>query len=205
MIYIFCGEIKSFTQEEKEAIRRLFSAESSKLYTDGICRQKNLRQADRSLSCLWGLSRLSYYLGADVCSLPLKKTPDGKPYFENSGLKFSFSHSNRYFAVALSNSGDVGIDIEEDRLTPEKAVRLAERFFSEKEREYIRVSASPTRDFLTVWTFKEAYTKMIGKPLSDTARFDTEPLAKHRHTFTYRDATVTVCAETESEEVRIFS
>lgn len=85
----------------------------------------------------------------------------GKPYDKNSDTHFNLSHSGM-FAAAAFDECDVGIDIEVPRKVD---LKLAERFFSASENKLIKTSASPEKQFLRIWTRKEALIKAYGNAL----------------------------------------
>lgn len=82
-----------------------------------------------------------------------------KPYFENyENLHFNLSHSGNYAAAVLSDS-EVGCDIQKKENVD---IRIAERFFSAGEAEYVR----NTDDFFRIWALKESFIKAVGRGLS---------------------------------------
>lgn len=85
----------------------------------------------------------------------------GKPYFENVPVKFSISHTGNLWGCIMSYS-DVGLDLQEIKKNV-KAEKLAGRFFSEDEYEYVR--NNDIYGFFRVWTVKEAYVKYTGRGL----------------------------------------
>lgn len=87
----------------------------------------------------------------------------GKPYLNGyPSFHFNISHAHSAIAVAFSND-EVGIDIE---LVREADFKIAKRFFTINEAEYIRNSSNPTKAFYEIWTKKEAYIKYRGMGLS---------------------------------------
>ncbi|MEI6034328.1 MAG: 4'-phosphopantetheinyl transferase superfamily protein [Verrucomicrobiae bacterium] len=96
------------------------------------------------------------YTGLSSRDLVISQSPSGKPFFEGVDLHFNLSHSGGVIAAAFS--GDpVGLDIE-----PPGRQRdfhgIARRFFHPDEAEGI----SCERDFLDLWTAKEAVLKLAG-------------------------------------------
>ena len=90
--------------------------------------------------------------------------PNGKPYFVNSFLYFSLSHSGR-FAAALISEEPCGVDVEQVR--PEVAERLRERCLSDGER-------ARGCDFFEIWTEKECIAKLDGSGMrSHPSEIDT--------------------------------
>ena len=98
--------------------------------------------------------------------------PNGKPYFVNSSLYFSLSHSGR-FAAALISEEPCGVDVEQVR--PEVAERLRERCLSDGER-------ARGCDFFEIWTEKECIAKLDGSGMRNyPSEVDTlEPCWNHR-------------------------
>ena len=118
----------------------------------------------------------------------------GKPYFaEKEGVSFNLSHSDNMVACVLSISEDaapaaaVGVDIQRIPDDPQKAARVAERYFTANERASLP-SAEEKEAFCTafarLWTQKEAYVKCIGEGLSAMARSDTTEIAQN-HGFSF--------------------
>lgn len=86
----------------------------------------------------------------------------GKPYFEDSPLHFSISHTKKH-AFCLLASHPVGIDAEEkDRKID---LRLAEKILSEAERARFEKAADKRDALLRLWVLKEAAAKLTGEGL----------------------------------------
>lgn len=95
--------------------------------------------------------------------------PYGKPYVNSSAytnLHFNISHSGDYFVGAVSLDCFIGIDIEQIKPVEFDCI---EYFMSEQ--EIIQFHGFPLKEdkldyFYTIWTLKEAYSKMIGMGLN---------------------------------------
>ena len=87
---------------------------------------------------------------------PVKIAPDGKPSLEGDPLYFNLSHSGD-MAMCIISDTSVGCDIESMKKEPN--LKVAKRFFTEKEYESIR----DKRDFYRIWTLKESYVKLNGE------------------------------------------
>ena len=95
--------------------------------------------------------------------LPKILTTDrGKPYFPDSDLHFSISHTPHHAFCVLSKH-NVGIDAEEvDRNIN---LKLADRILSPVERAQYESAADPRTALLTFWVLKEAAAKLSGEGL----------------------------------------
>ena len=97
-------------------------------------------------------------------SIKLLRNENGKPYFENSTIRFNISHSRGVVACAITDVGEIGVDIEASDLLPERADGIMSRFFSQAECEMM---AGDITEFKRAWTKKEAAAKMHGVALAD--------------------------------------
>lgn len=99
---------------------------------------------------------ISEETGIDIGDAIINTDEMGKPYTD--GIFFNYSHSGDKVAACIG-SQPVGIDIE--RIT-DRSMRAAVRFATDKEQEFIGDSI---RNYLHIWTLKEAYFKCIGTGL----------------------------------------
>ncbi len=98
---------------------------------------------------------------------PIRRDPNGKPYFDApSAPSFSLSHTHRLCAALLASPqvGQVGLDLELLRPFPH-AKAVGERFFSPAEWDQFRASEFSELVFFRLWTQKEARAKMRGTGL----------------------------------------
>ena len=114
---------------------------------------------------------LSRYLTARPDALRFAYGPYGKPALngehKQSSLRFNMSHSRGMGLVAVSDTKELGVDVEYIR-ADFATEDIARRFFSPHEvaafnglSQELRVAA-----FFRCWTRKEAYIKAIGRGLS---------------------------------------
>ena len=80
-------------------------------------------------------------------------------------VEFNLSHSEDIALVAVARARPVGVDVQ--HWSPDvEHLRLAERFFSPRERDALRALADTsdgiTAGFFAAWTRKEAYLKASG-------------------------------------------
>lgn len=112
----------------------------------------------------------------------------GKPYTED--FCFSISHSRNMVFCAVSDA-DIGVDAEAVR---EIKRRDSYKLFTPSECEYVNNAEDLSVAFLTVWTKKEAYVKMLGLTIKDAA-VDTFSVLDCEFTTEYKDGfIITVCS-----------
>jgi 4'-phosphopantetheinyl transferase len=97
----------------------------------------------------------------------IEKNAFGKPYVKNSPIKYNLSHSGNFVLLAVSSCTEVGVDVEVIRDIP----NLESLFLNTlhiNEISYIKnlAPALILRNFLQIWTQKEAVVKALGKGLS---------------------------------------
>ena len=88
--------------------------------------------------------------------------PRGKPYFVDSPLHFSISHTKEHAFCVLA-ACPVGIDAEEK--TRGVNLRLAEKILSEAEKKRFTRWPDPQDALLRLWVLKEAEAKLTGEGL----------------------------------------
>ena len=101
---------------------------------------------------------LKLYCGA---SDALCHNDRGRPYFKNTDIRISISHSGGIWLCALSGS-EAGIDIE--RITDRNHLKIAERFFTPEETDFVKANGAD--GFFRLWVRKEAYVKYMGEGIS---------------------------------------
>lgn len=89
-------------------------------------------------------------------------TPRGKPYFRDSALHFSISHTKGHVFCALSDR-PIGVDAEE--LDRKANPNLAKKILSAGEYAQYAAATDKNRALLTFWVLKEAQAKATGEGL----------------------------------------
>lgn len=92
----------------------------------------------------------------------IRRTDLGKPYFADSPLHFSISHTKNHVFCALSER-PIGIDAEESDRRINLA--LAEKILSPTELTQFRQAEDPRLALLKFWVLKEAAGKCSGEGL----------------------------------------
>lgn len=140
--------------ETEEELRSLSSVPSDELEEISYIKSESLRKQKLAVRCLLdALFEEKVYLSHH---------DNGKPYIENSAMNISITHTNRYVAVILNPTDEVGIDCESlDR--DFSAVR--KKALSEDEIEEVdEIDEEQRNEQLALyWCAKEAVYKMISQ------------------------------------------
>lgn len=83
---------------------------------------------------------------------------NGKPYLPDSNIYFNISHSNDYVICCISEN-EVGCDIE---FIKDINLSIANKFFTNREYNYIKNSNNQFEEFYRMWTLKESFIKNLG-------------------------------------------
>ena len=172
-------------------VRKSFPHKENEGYFDVLEKRRNRDSVKESFAALALLRELLNMRGIGTDRLVFRRSESGKPYFEGMKLRFSLSHSKGYVAAALSESTEVGIDIECADVPTDRAEKIINRFFCKGcegcegcEGEFApsspRAEPSPSaepsstaepsptaRSFARLWTKTEAYAKMRGTGLGE--------------------------------------
>lgn len=117
----------------------------------------------------------------------------GKPYFAGERNIFvSISHSGERCLAAVSDR-QIGADIEFIKGDSIRLLRLAERYFTAPEAEYVKTA--PLERFYEIWCAKESYMKYTGEgfslPMSAFSVLDSHMCYSH---FTENGYAFCVCS-----------
>lgn len=122
----------------------------------------------RFVSRRWVLRTiLSDYCRIEPQALQLQREENGKPFVIGRPVQFSFSHSRGNAAIAIAESGLIGIDIE-GLPSIETCTEVADRLLTANEAKGMPVSRNfdYRKSFLRYWTIKESIIKATGEGLS---------------------------------------
>lgn len=159
----FLLQVHQFLESFNEPLEHFLSAEELR-YGSEITSEKRRLEYLQSRFTLKSL--LAKYVGLTPEVIEFKKIGEGKPVLMNPTvhLDFNLSHSHDYFAIALSEKGQVGVDIEKVR-PAQNLAKIAERFFSPAETQLIqneKDGIKQTEIFAKFWSGKEALVKAVG-------------------------------------------
>ena len=208
MIYVAYARIPDTANANRlyDEVRSSFSNPENLDYINEIMSRKNEAGKKESLCALMLLSKLVMKTNADMSSLILARSHNGKPYFKDSYLHFSLTHSKGYAAAALSDKSPVGLDLECSSVPPDTARKLAARWCNGKEGNEF---SEGKECFARIWTKKEAYAKMHDIPLSEfVSKEKVNPemsaeSAEYMH-LEVNNCPLTLCKSSAYEEIIFF-
>lgn len=150
-------------------------ASLASLTPDERARADRISAVARRAAYVRGRSALRFlageYLNVNAGMIPVRILESGKPIIDqqdpNGGLSVSVSHSGSVLAVAFTRAGDIGIDVEVEAASVDRAA-VARRFFSNAEAAALAhlPPAAQLPAFFALWVRKEALLKAIGDGLS---------------------------------------
>ena len=168
MILLSCSKLPEEIDKKELAalVRAKLPNKANDEYISALEQKNNELSACESLFALNLLCDMIPQLPqkTETSALILARGECGKPYFWGSTLKFNLSHSQGYVACALSDSDEVGVDIESALLPDDRAKKIAERFFDDTDKK--AVEEDPTC-FTRLWSEKEAKAKFFGISLAE--------------------------------------
>ena len=112
-------------------------------------------------------SALALWLDLPPAQVPIRLTPDGKPFVDSPAVHFNMSHASGFALFGISRR-PIGVDVE--TADPKRDCDgLMRRFFTPVEQEqYFRLEPEyRPAAFLRGWTCKEALLKAIGSGVRD--------------------------------------
>lgn len=119
---------------------------------------------------------LGAHMGVHGEALVFAAGPFGKPALvgAGAGLHFNLSHSGGIALVALSATGEIGVDVEVPRRLDDANALAAAHFTADEARALAALPAlARAPAFLTGWTRKEACLKALGVGLQlDASSFE---------------------------------
>jgi 4'-phosphopantetheinyl transferase len=165
------------------------------------------RSAAGSLLLAQMVCRISGY---PVSSISIHRYPNGKPFLPDfPNLHFNITHTD-HLAVLAIDTHLVGVDIEK---VSNARMAVANRFFSDSEKEMLKKSSKVKRDqlFYELWTIRESFVKAIGcgifgtmgdfKPERDASGWHVDHadtgLWNIKHYNLFSDYSVALCSKNE--------
>jgi 4'-phosphopantetheinyl transferase len=115
-------------------------------------------------------SVLSRYFSIPPTAWRFSRNAGGRPAIHNreaAGIDFNISHTGSRILLGIAADVAIGVDIEHCRREL-PALKIADRFFSPAEADYLRACGDAERleQFFRFWTLKESYAKAHGLGLS---------------------------------------
>lgn len=86
----------------------------------------------------------------------------GKPFFKGNNVFFNFSNTKDTIILVVSDS-EIGVDLEFNRSCKKN---IYNKVFCKEEITFLENSVNENKDFITLWTKKEAVVKLFGGGIS---------------------------------------
>ena len=175
----------------------------------GTSEQNRLRMIKRNetrFESLAALVALKNILPTGLTNTEITRLIGGKPIFSDAPYFFNLSHSDG-LSVAAINDKPIGIDLE--WIDNSRAfMKIAQKFFSVEEYEFLNASDNKSFDFFSLWTKYEAMAKMSGcglaevcaSPLSNSLFFKQIIIKQGQKT-----AILSICTEKPFEHIDIYN
>ena len=126
-------------------------------------RLKKTKQKAQSIGAELLLRHAVAQITGKISNVKWDTDENGKLYLtEHDGIYVNLSHSGDYAVCAVHNT-PVGVDIQYCR---ECDMKMANRFFTAEEAEFINKSTDKNSAFFEIWTKKESFVKAIGKGIT---------------------------------------
>lgn len=154
-------QIHKFVADFHEAPESFLSP-AELLYFHQLTNDKRKTEYSQSRFALKSLLRQKTSLA--LVDIQFDKIGEGKPVLSGTKIDFNLSHSGECFALALSEKGQIGVDIEKKH-TPQHLTRIAAKFFSPSETALIAQEPNSRKQaevFSKFWSGKEALIKAVG-------------------------------------------
>ena len=142
------------------------------LNTEETASANNIKAERRLHEFIYGRYYLKHalaeHLNTPVAAIDFKKQPHGKLYLDGNPTAFNLTHSGEYLAYAISDEGEIGVDIEHPQRKMSDLASIAERYFTPEESQALNrlTGIAQTELFYKIWTLKEAALKTVGTGIS---------------------------------------
>jgi phosphopantetheinyl transferase len=175
------------------------------------CDNEKTAQHTKSRELLCGM--LKDYLG--INNAGIKTNKNGKPYLENA--VFYVSHSKTLVACAVvtpkaekidlqleGNPTEIGLDIEVFVKDDERYRKIAKRYFSKDENEFLNGAEDYSLEFLKLWTKKEAFVKCTSEGLKDIRKPLPDGIITKTLEINGKTVILSICTKQKSRSMTCF-
>jgi len=110
---------------------------------------------------------LGSYLNIKPQKISIQIAEYGKPFIEGAELFFNLSHTGNKLVLAVSNTGEVGVDLEQYKQR-HNLIGLVKKCFSALEQDYWLglPESQKVIQFYRFWVRKEAFVKAVGRGIA---------------------------------------
>lgn len=204
MIYVIINDLEN-TKRDCRTMRQPLNLLTGELkeYVENTKNEKTKSERIAAYSALL-ISLKELFL---VENPEIERNENGKPYLKDGKVHFSISHSDGLAAVALSDIGDIGIDLQ-CSFDKDKEEKIDKRFLKDIKFKNDNIDikyfllldgalkdCSPEisldDDFLFRWTFAEANIKCKGLNFSKFKEINELSKSTHAQTVKYKNCKIT--------------
>lgn len=124
---------------------------------------------------------LKHYFGMAAADYKIALSKAGKPFLagNSASLYFSLSHSGPLIICALSNEGEIGIDIEQQKKRQTLELLAARTLAVNEQKLFVDLETSEKQTFFYErWVLKEAYYKALGQTPISFNQLDFEAIGR---------------------------
>lgn len=139
----------------------------------------------------WSIELVKIILG----NIDIQKEDSGKSFLKNDNRYINWSHNEKYLVLAVSNIGNVGIDIEQTDIHYDE--NLYGWVLHDEEKNKIKNGTL----FSEVWTRKEAVLKYSGEGINDNM-FELNTYCNKQgflSSFNLEEISISVCSQYNEE------
>lgn len=145
---------------------------------------------------IWSVLLIKQLLG----NMEIRKNANGKPYILDDERFINWSHNNEYMVIALSELGQIGVDIEMKHLRYKEQLHGWVLHIDEKNK------LAQGKSFSEIWTRKEAILKCTGEGISENmCEFSSyNRVNTYVKTLFFNELCISVCSEFQ-EDIELYS
>lgn len=165
-LYLADLSTAELVERASEIAQRWLPAEQLQRITD-VTNTQVREQKLRQKAALYLLLERHLQHGQPVPALDYQSS--GKPRLaDHPNVHFNLSHSGHWLALAISDAGPVGVDVEAPRRR-RSIMAIAEQYFHPAEIEHLKQQQpdKQTAEFYRLWTLKEAFFKARGTGIAE--------------------------------------
>ncbi|MEX3625426.1 4'-phosphopantetheinyl transferase superfamily protein [Viridibacillus arvi] len=120
--------------------------------------------------------------------IDIEKDANGKPHIINADKYINWSHNDDYLVIVFTESGDIGVDVENAH------IMYDETLYGWVLHEYEKYKIKKGTPFAEIWTRKESIVKCTGDGIHDNLCELNSYDYKYVISFRFGDTFISVCS-----------